>query len=295
MSNRTLPGPVLITGCSTGIGRLTARYLLRAGYRVCATARDPETVRELAAEGAHTCALDVTDEDSMAKAVAEVDHLYGRIGALVNNAGYGEYGPVENVPMDRVRAQFETNVFGAARMCQLVLPVMRRAGGGRIITMSSVGGRMTFPGGGFYNASKYAIESLSDALRFEAAPFGVSVSVIEPNLIRDTRFEDHVGASLDRNTDREGPYRGLVRAIQDQMNRCFDGKQMSSPPELVASTVHRALRSRRPRSRYVVSMSGKLILASQRLVPDLSMDTILRRQFGLTRSGVYNGKYARPE
>lgn len=295
MSTRTPAGPVLITGCSTGIGRLTAQYLLREGHAVCATARDPEALRELAAEGAHTCALDVTDEDSMVKAVDEVENEYGRIGALVNNAGYGEYGPVENVPMDRVRAQFETNVFGAARMCQLVLPAMRRAGGGRIITMSSVGGRMTFPGGGFYNASKYAIESLSDALRFEAAPFGVSVSVIEPNLIRDTRFEDHVSASLGRNTDREGPYQGLLRAIQDQMHRCFDGTQMSSPPDLVARTVQRALGSRRPRSRYVVSTSGKLILASQRLIPDLSMDNILRRQFGLTRSGTYNGKYGQPE
>ncbi len=295
MSTRIPAGPVLITGCSTGIGRLTARYLLRTGHRVCATARDPETLRDLAAEGAHTCALDVTDEDSRVKAVAELENEYGRIGALVNNAGFGEYGPVENVPIERVRAQFETNVFGAARMCQLVLPAMRRAGGGRIVNMSSVGGRMTFPGGGFYNASKYAVESLSDALRFEVAPFGVTVSVIEPNLIRDTRFEDHVGASLRHNTDSRGAYRGLSRAIQDQMHRCFDGTQMSSPPELVARTVRRALTSRRPRSRYVVSTSGKLILASRRLVPDRAMDTILRRQFGLTRSGAYNGKYAQPE
>ncbi|MGX7826228.1 SDR family NAD(P)-dependent oxidoreductase [Actinokineospora sp. 24-640] len=285
-------GPVLVTGCSSGIGRVTAEHLLRRGHVVCATARDPRSLSDLARAGAETARLDVTDPDSAAEVVAELERRHGRVGALVNNAGYGEYGPVETVPLDRARQQFETNVLGMARMCQLVLPGMRRAGGGRIVNMSSVGGRMTFPGGGFYNASKYAVEAVSDALRFETAPFGVSVSVVEPNLIRDTRFEDHVSASLSGNTEPGGPYTGLMEAIRDQMRRCFGNDRMSSPPMAVARTIERALTDRSPRARYVVSVSGKLILASGRIFPAKSMDTILRRQFGLAPDGSYTGKYA---
>lgn len=285
-------GPILITGCSTGIGRLTAEHLVDRGHTVVATARDVVTLEPLAARGVMTTALDVTDETSMNRAVKEVEERYGEVGALVNNAGYGEYGPVETVPVDEARRQFETNVFGLARMCQLVLPGMRRGGGGRIVNMSSVGGRMTFPGGGFYNASKYAVEALSDALRFETAPFGVSVSVVEPNLIRDTGFEGPVGASVSRNAAADGPYAGLRAAILDQMSRCFEPSGMSSPPLDVARTVRRALTDRRPRTRYVVSTGGKLILLSRRWVPELSMDRILRDQFGLTADGRYTGKHS---
>lgn len=287
-----VPGPVLITGCSSGIGRVTAEHLLSRGHHVCATARDPDTLAPLAAKGAETARLDVTDPESSAAVVAALEERHGSVGALVNNAGYGEYGPVETVPLERARRQFETNVLGTARMCQLVLPGMRRAGGGRIVNMSSVGGRMTFPGGGFYNASKYAVEAVSDALRFEAAAFGVAVSVIEPNLIRDTRFEEHVGASLAENTDGQGPYAGLRAAIRDQMNRCFENPRMSTPADAVARKVERALTARSPRARYVVSMSGKLILLSGVLFPAKSMDSILRRQFGLAEDGSYHGKHA---
>ncbi|WP_051773280.1 SDR family NAD(P)-dependent oxidoreductase [Saccharothrix sp. NRRL B-16314] len=290
MSPRT--GPVLITGCSSGIGRITAEHLLARGHVVCATARDPRSLTALARAGAETARLDVTDADMARDVVADLERRHGRIGALVNNAGYGEYGPVETVSLDRARQQFETNVLGLARMCQLVLPGMRRAGGGRIVNMSSIGGRMTFPGGGFYNASKYAVEAVSDALRFETAPFGVSVSVVEPNLIRNTRFEDHVSESLTSNTAVDGPYAGLLAAIRDQMHRCFDNDRMSTPPQAVARTVERALTDRSPRARYVVSIGGKLILASGRIFPSKSMDNILRRQFGLATDGSYTGKHA---
>ncbi|MFC5290100.1 SDR family NAD(P)-dependent oxidoreductase [Actinokineospora guangxiensis] len=287
-----LTGPVLITGCSSGIGRATAEHLLARGYAVCATARDIGTLSALADAGAEIARLDVTDADSCAAVVAGLEDRHGSVAALVNNAGYGEYGPVETVPLDRARLQFETNVLGMARMCQLVLPGMRRAGGGRIVTMSSVGGRMTFPGGGFYNASKYAVEAVSDALRFEVAPFGVAVSVVEPNLIRGTRFEEHVGSSLAGNTDRRGPYAGLGAAIRDQMDRCFENPRMSTPTVAVARKVERALSARSPRARYVVSVSGKLILLSGVVFPAKSMDSILRRQFGLSKDGAYNGKYS---
>lgn len=174
------PGPVLITGCSTGIGRATAEQLVRAGYTVYATARRPETLADLAAAGAVTLALDVTDEESMTSAVRLVEKEHGQVGTLINNAGYGAYGPVEEVSLDEARREFETNVFGLGRMCQLVLPAMRTAGSGRIINISSMGGRVTFPAGGWYHASKYAVEALSDALRVEVASFGVQVVLVEP-------------------------------------------------------------------------------------------------------------------
>lgn len=288
----TLAGPVLITGCSSGIGRTIADHLLRQGHRVYASARRPDAVAGLAAAGASVVSVDVTDEESMAKAVAEIEAEHGHVGALVNNAGFAEYGPVETVPIAQAREQFETNFFGLTRMCQLVLPGMRRAGGGRIVNLSSVGGRMGFPGGGIYNASKFAVEGLSDALRFEAAPFGVFVSVVEPNLIRGTNFEEHVAASLDRNTPDAGPYRELRTAITDQMGRCFTSTTMSSPPAAVATTVGRVLAARKPRGHYVVSRSGRFLVTTRRVVSDRLWDDVMRRQFGLSKTGDYNGKWA---
>jgi NAD(P)-dependent dehydrogenase (short-subunit alcohol dehydrogenase family) len=186
---------VLVTGCSSGIGRATAAHLVAAGWPVWATARRPETLVDLADAGCRTMALDVTDEASMAAAVAEVEREAGAVGVLVNNAGYGEYGPVEEVPIDAARREFETNVFGLARMAQLVLPGMRRQGWGRIVNVSSMGGRLTLPGGGWYHASKYAVEALSDALRFEVRPFGVAVVLVEPGLIT-TGFADTAVRSI---------------------------------------------------------------------------------------------------
>src|SRR2546421_4433426 len=158
---------VLITGCSSGIGWATAERLADRGWTVYATARRPESIAGLAERGCRTLALDVTDEESMRTAVTTVEANEGAVGALVNNAGYSQSGAVETVPLDDVRRQFETNVFGLVRMCQLVLPGMRRQGHGRIVNVSSMGGRMTFPGGGFYHATKHAVAAISDALRFE--------------------------------------------------------------------------------------------------------------------------------
>ncbi|MDQ3361641.1 MAG: SDR family NAD(P)-dependent oxidoreductase, partial [Actinomycetota bacterium] len=171
---------VLITGCSTGIGRATAERLASSGWKVYATARDVEKIGPLADRGCELLPLDVTDEASMRAAVEEVERREGSVGVLVNNAGYSQSGAVEEVSMEKVRRQFETNVFGLVRMCQLALPGMRRQGYGRIVNISSMGGRLTFPGGGYYHATKYAVEAISDALRFEVAGFGVEVAVIEP-------------------------------------------------------------------------------------------------------------------
>src|SRR5918998_5813824 len=175
---------VLITGCSSGIGQATAEHLAQKGWTVYATARYIEAIAPLGERGCRLLPLDVTDEGSMRRAVEEVERAEGAIGVLINNAGYSQSGAVEDVPMEKVRRQFETNVFGLVRMCQLVLPGMRGQRWGRIFNISSMGGVLTFPGGGFYHATKHAVEALSDALRFEVAGFGVKVSVIEPGLIR---------------------------------------------------------------------------------------------------------------
>ena len=185
---------VLITGCSSGIGHATAERLLAGGWKVYATARRPDSIADLADKGAITLALDVTDESSMAAAVQAVTEAEGAVGVLVNNAGYSQSGAVESVPIDQVRRQFETNVFGLIRMCQLVLPGMREQGWGKIVNVGSMGGRLTFPGGGVYHATKYAVEALSDALRFEVRGFGVDVILIEPGLIVTGFGEVAVGA-----------------------------------------------------------------------------------------------------
>ena len=193
---------VLITGCSSGIGRAIAERLASGGHRVYATARRPESIADLKEKGCDTLPLDVLDDESMRAAVAHVEEAEGAVGVLVNNAGYGQSGAIEAVPIDAVRRNFETNVFGYLRMAQLVLPGMRRQGWGRIVNMSSVAGRVTMPGSGPYSATKFAIEALSDALRFEVKGFGVRVSIVEPGPIR-TRFTETANAGL---PDAEGAY-----------------------------------------------------------------------------------------
>ncbi len=194
-----MKGPVLITGCSTGIGRATAERLAAGGNTVYATARKLDAIADLESKGCRTLALDVNDERSMQAAVTAVEEAEGPLGALVNNAGYSQSGAVESVNIDDVRAQFETNVFGLIRMCQLVLPGMREAGRGRIVNVGSMGGKLTFPGGGIYHATKYSVEALSDAMRFEVKGFGVDVVLIEPGLIV-TEFATAATAAIDAGT-----------------------------------------------------------------------------------------------
>src|SRR3954470_10240518 len=201
---------VLITGCSTGIGAATAAELA-PDFTVYATARKVETLRDLEARGCRVLPLDVTDEDSMRTAVEQVENDEGAVWGLVNNAGYSQSGALETLTMESVRAQFETNVFGLLHLSQLVLPGMRRAGGGRIVNISSMGGRLTFPGGGVYHATKYAVEALSDALRFEVQGFGVRVVLIEPGLIR-TEFATTAVASVDEASD-PGVYEKFNQAV----------------------------------------------------------------------------------
>src|SRR3954471_22303198 len=203
---------VLITGCSSGIGAATAAHLAEKGWTVYATARRVETLVDLEAKGCKTLALDVTDAASRQAAVDAVEAAEGAVGVLINNAGYSQSGAVESVPDERVRAQFDTNVFGLLAMCRAVLPKMREQGWGKIVNVSSMGGRLTFPGGGIYHASKHAVEALSDALRFEVKPFGVDVVIIEPGLIT-TNFAEAASTAIASGTADDGVYSKFNAAV----------------------------------------------------------------------------------
>ena len=272
---------VLITGCSSGIGRATAARLAGNGWRVYATARRPETLAELADAGCAVLRLDVCDEASMKDAVASIEQAHGAVGVLVNNAGYEQAGPIEEVSLDLVRKEFETNVFGLMRLTQLVLPGMRRQGWGRIVNLSSVGGRLTFPGGGVYHASKHAVEAISDALRFEVRGFGIDVVVIEPGSIV-TQFGDTAVAGLDPATNPpDGPYAEFNRVVSQRVKDAYEGwiSRFAAPPDTVARVIERAISARRPRTRYIVTPGARAMIATRRLLPDRAFDAILRWQF----------------
>jgi NAD(P)-dependent dehydrogenase (short-subunit alcohol dehydrogenase family) len=270
----TAAGSVLITGCSSGIGQAAALALREAGRTVVATARNPDTLSGLAGRGLRTLALDVTDESSMRAAVDAA----GPIDVLVNNAGYGLYGTVEQLPMAEIRRQFETNFFGLVGLTQLVLPGMRAAGGGRILNVSSMGGRATLPGGAFYHASKYAVEALSDALRFEVQGFGIDVVVIEPGLIR-TEFAETAVGSIPVGEEPYGRFNAAVGAATAGAYDGFYGRRLGGGPDTVARTIERALSARRPRTRYRVTPSATLILIVRRLLPDRGWDALVGRTY----------------
>jgi NAD(P)-dependent dehydrogenase (short-subunit alcohol dehydrogenase family) len=276
---------VLVTGCSSGIGHATAEHLAARGWTVYASARRTGSIADLAERGMKTLALDVTDENSMRAAVAAVEDAEGAVGTLVNNAGYSQSGALETLPLERLRAQFETNVFGLIRMCQLVLPGMRRQGWGRIVNVSSMGGRLTFPGGGAYHATKHAVEALSDALRFEVRGFGVDVVVIEPGLIK-TRFGEIAAGSIDAAAAAgDDPYADFNAAVGTATAEVYEGPlaRLGGGPETVARAIERAITSRRPKTRYKVTPSARLALAQRRLLSDRAWDAVLRTQFPTPR------------
>jgi NADP-dependent 3-hydroxy acid dehydrogenase YdfG len=272
--------PVLITGCSSGIGAATADLLVKAGHTVYATARRTETLADLESAGARTLALDVTSEESMTAAVKRIEDEHGRVGTLVNNAGYGEYGTIEEADLDRVRAMFETNVFGLARLTQLVLPGMRRAQRGRVVNVSSMGGRITFPVGGYYHATKYAVEAISDALRNEVRPFGIDVVVVEPGLIR-TRFEDTVHASVAGGAGGQGdsPYAALLAQNAANTSGGYANPLLAASPESVAHVILKAVEAGRPRTRYIVTPAARAMVAARTIGGDRVWDAIVRQQF----------------
>lgn len=269
---------VLITGCSTGIGRATAEHLAARGWTVYATARRAETVADLEGKGCRTLALDVTDEASTAAAIDAVAEAEGAVGVLVNNAGYSRSGALETIPIDALRAQFETNVFGLVRMCQLALPGMRRQGWGKIVNLSSMGGRFTFPGGGAYHATKHAVESLSDALRFEVGGFGVDVVLVEPGLIR-TEFSRTAVREI---AGDDGPYADFNAHVARTTVGAYEKgplARLGGEPEAVAKVIEKAITARRARARYTVTPSAKLLIGQRAAMPDAVWDRFLATQF----------------
>ena len=279
---RTTPSKVvLITGCSSGIGQATALHLAGLGYTVYATARSESSLDALVAAGCRALSLDVTDEASMAAAVTAVEAEHGAVGVLINNAGYSQSGAVESVPLDAVRRQFETNVFGLLRLVQLVTPAMRAAGAGRIVNIGSMGGTLTFPGGGIYHASKYAVEALSDALRFELKGFGIDVVLIQPGIIK-TGFAEAASGHMGGEKLVEGPYKEFNAAVLKATVEVYEKGPLAAlggSPEDVAVVIGRALAASRPKARYPVTMSASMLITQRQLSPDWAWDAFLRTSF----------------
>ena len=264
----------LVTGCSSGVGRATALALARAGYPTWATARRPDTLTDLEAAGCRVLTLDVTDEESRARAVTAVEAEHGAVGVLVNNAGYAQVGPIEEISLDDVHRQFDTNVFGLMRMCQLVRPGMRARRGGRIVNMGSAAGLVTPPASGAYSMTKYALEALSDALRLEVRRFGVRVVLVEPGAVR-TKFMETGWATLPSGA---GPYATFTRNVEAMAQRAHrPGARGVLTADAVAKVVVRAVTAGRPKARYPIGSQARIAPLVRRALPDRMWDSMMLR------------------
>ena len=271
----------LVTGGSSGIGECTVRELLDAGFVVYTAARRVDRMQPLAELGAHVFAMDVTDDASMVSGVERIVEEQGRIDVLVNNAGYGSYGAVEDVPIDEARRQFEVNVFGLARLTQLVTPHMRRQGAGRIVNISSIGGKFYEPFGAWYHATKFAVEGFSDSLRMELAPHGIDVIIIEPGPIR-TEWNEISRQSL-QETSAGGAYEDQAKRVTRVLARA-ERPIMSSGPDTVAKKIVSAVLSNTPRARYPVGKGAGTIVRARKLLPDAAFDYIVKSMYLTRRS-----------
>jgi NAD(P)-dependent dehydrogenase (short-subunit alcohol dehydrogenase family) len=278
MSNLSTGKVALVTGASSGIGESTALELAKAGYTVYAAARRVERMTHLKQSGIRPISMDVTDDASLQSGVQQIITEAGRIDVLVNNAGYGSYGALEDVPMQEARYQFDVNVFGAARLTQLVLPHMRANRSGKIVNVTSMGGKIHTPLGAWYHATKFALEAISDCLRTELKTFDIDVIIIEPGGIR-TEWAD-IAADKVRAVSAEGPYARHGNAIADTL-ASETNKKRSSPPELIARTITKAVRARRPRTRYAVGFGAKPMIFLHDVLPDRTFDSFMRRAVGV--------------
>jgi NAD(P)-dependent dehydrogenase (short-subunit alcohol dehydrogenase family) len=267
----------LVTGASSGIGEATVLELLERGFVVYGAARRVERMAELEKRGARVIRLDVTDEESMTAAVAQILDEQGRIDVLVNNAGYGSYGALEDVPLAEARRQFDVNVFGLARLTQLVLPSMRERRRGTIVNISSIGGRIYEPLGAWYHATKFAVEGLSDSLRVELAPHGIRVVVIRPGAIKTEWNEISRRSALEVSgeTAYGAQARALVRTLE-----AADSDRLGAKPGVIGRVIGKAVSARRPRTRYAAPFTAKVILFFRWLLPDRVFDAVVRRAFG---------------
>jgi len=276
---------ILITGATSGIGRATALHLARRGHRVFATGRNREALasleREAAGSALEALRLDVTSAESIAEVKAEIDRRTGGHGVdvLINNAGYGIPGPTELISDEDMRAQYDTNVFGLMAVTRTFLPAMRDRRRGRIVNVSSMGGLVTLPMFGVYNSTKYALESLSDALRVELRPFGVQVALIEPGVI-DTGFADRSMHEVARYRDPASPY-APVLAQADELRKLTD--RMAVGPAVIARAITHAVEARRARPRYVAPFRSLLFIRFLKALPTRWADALLALTIGFTR------------
>lgn len=268
----------IVTGASSGIGKSTVKQFLKLGYEVYAAARRLEAMQELAAEGAFLHYLDLTDPASIKELVAKVLSQSGQIDIIVNNAGYGLFGSVEDVPLEEARKQLDVNLFGLAQLIQEALPAMRNRRTGKIINITSVGGKLWTPLGGWYHASKFAVEGLSDALRNELRPFGIAVVVIEPGGVK-TEWGDIAMDNL-LKVSGEGAYAKIAHAVAT----AFKTVDIAVEPEVIANVISKAAGSRQPKARYVAPFSGKAVLFLRWLLPDRLFDRVWGLIFKLPRS-----------
>lgn len=268
---------VLLTGASSGIGYDVAPLLVRYGYTVYGAARRVEKIEELASEGVKALSMDVTDEASMEAAVQQIIDAEGRIDVLINNAGYGSYGAIEDVPIDEARRQFEVNLFGLARLTQLVLPHMRARGSGRILNISSMAGRITSPLGAWYHATKYALEAFSDALRMEVEEFGIDVVIIEPGGIKTPW--GLIAADYLEESSRNGVYAEQAQRVAANMRKLYSPSSSLSEPKVISRTILRALEARRPKTRYLAGFGAKPSVFLHTVLPDRLFDKVARRIF----------------
>jgi NAD(P)-dependent dehydrogenase (short-subunit alcohol dehydrogenase family) len=264
----------LVTGASAGIGEATARALLAAGYKVFAGARRLDRMAGLASLGATLLKLDLTDDASIVAAVEAIKTGAGRLDVLVNNAGYGSYGALEDVPLDEARRQFDVNVFGLARLCQLALPIMRAQKSGQIVNVTSIGGKIWEPLGSWYHATKFAVEGLSDCLRVEVERFGIDVIVIEPGAIR-TEWAGIAREGL-LQVSGNGAYAEQTKH-HARLLAAADTSNLASPPTVVAKTIVRAVSARRPKTRYATGGGARTILLLRKILPDRTFDRLILR------------------
>jgi NAD(P)-dependent dehydrogenase (short-subunit alcohol dehydrogenase family) len=271
----------IVTGASSGIGEVTARKLAGMGFVVYAAARRVDRMAALADAGIRPVMVDVTTDDTMVRLVEDVIAGTGRIDVLVNNAGYGSYGALEDVSMDEARRQCDVNVFGLARLTQLVLPHMRAQGSGYVINISSMGGKIYEPLGAWYHAAKFAVEGLSDSLRVELSPFGIHVVVVEPGAIK-TEWGDIARDSL-LQTSGAGAYARQAKAVATVFEASVRNPKRASDPSVIADAIAAAVTARRPKTRYVVGAGARPLLLARRWLTDRGFDRMLRLGYRFAR------------
>lgn len=273
--NVTSRPTALVTGASSGMGKSIAKRLIADGYLVYVAARSTEKMEDLARLGAIPLRMDISVDRDIVEAVRVLSERSGGVDVLVNNAGYGLYGPVEEISLEEARYQFEVNVFGAARLTQLLLPAMRRRGSGTIVNITSMGGKIYTLLGAWYHATKHALEGWSDSLRLEVEPFGIRVIVIEPGLI-ETGFGNAASRGILERSGK-GPYSEIAKRVAASMERSY-GKGQGTDPKVIADVVGDAIRSSRPRTRYAAGKYAKLMIGVRKWLGDRTFDRLIKSQ-----------------